>query len=279
MSTGEAAMLTKAASGADILLTQSILAKPGRPGSDELSKGARDSIRLPNAYFTGYHQHLQLMTTPDGRDSGCLAVWSLLRRGLEPQQIQDALLSEASFREDDVLASAQASLEELRRRESTDGVDIPLHGYLEDQWRRQILFHTANHPKRSVLLYVCNRILEQMATRGFLPIDIAFIKDGPDLDHIFSSIDFMDHLLLPGVACALGLTENAATSSARIRFRKRFTLAGTSPTKAVSIFEQAEAQRDWLRRDEWGTGIAANDHAARLVPQVRLNSSTQHTDA
>ena len=137
---------------------------------------------MPNTYFSGYNQHLQVVNAPHGRDTGCLATWSLVRKGVSPEAVQNELLSEDAFAEDDVLGFASTGLAELERRESEHAIDIPVSEYIRQRWRTEVMFHTAHHPGRPLILHVANRIIGILKTQGLLPASTDSLKDGPHLD-------------------------------------------------------------------------------------------------
>lgn len=253
----------------DVLIAQHILVSPARPGSDELSETARTRIVVPNTYFSGYHQHLQVVNAPHGRDTGCLATWALVRQGHSPQTVQDILLREDAFTEADVFALASAGLGELERREAEHAIDIPVSGYIRERWRSQMLFHTVNHPARSLLLHVANRIIDLLKARGLLPSSTPGLDDSPSFDRAFASIDFLQHLILPGVAKALGLTEGIATPAARMTHRERFKLPHESSLGAITLADLAKEHQRWCTIGGWDAGMLANDRAAAALPTVR----------
>ncbi len=257
------------ARNAEIFIGQHVIPKPGRPSSTQLAGAAKLRVHVPNAYFTGYHHHLQLLNTPHGRDTGCLAAWSLVRSGVEAEAVQDMLQASDAFNEGDILAFANQSLAELDRREKEFEVDVPLAAYIAQQWRERRLFHTANHPDRSVLLHVANGVIEVLRKSGYLSSSASQISDSAGLDRCFSSIDFIEHLLLPSVARALGVTDGVSTSEARITYRERFKLKDEAPTNFISTCDFAKTYRAWCEVAGWTDGIRANDSDAKSVPTVR----------
>lgn len=255
-----------------LLIAQPIAPTPARPGTDELGASARMRIVVPNTYFSGYHQHLQVVNAPHGRDTGCLATWSLVRKGFSPEAIQDELLREDALAESDVIAFANTSLAELERRESEHAIDIPMSGYIRSRWRTEVMFHTVNHPTRPLMLHVANHVLDIMKTAGLLPGSTAGLENGPEFDRAFASIDFIQHLMLPSVAKALGLSEGIADPTARITTRERFTLPAESPVKAVSLAKLAKEHHRWCTVAGWDAAMIANDKAAAALPPLRTLS-------
>src|SRR5690606_18146055 len=131
------------------------------------------------------------------------------------------------------------------------------------------LFHTTNHPDRSLLLHVANAVLEMLRSAGDLASSTEYLSDSADLDRCFSSIDFIDHLLLPSVARALEISDGISTMDARITYRDRFKLKSEAPTNFISTSALATNYHAWRDVEGWTHGMLANDADARSVPPVR----------
>lgn len=256
---------------ADIYIGQPVLPSAARPGSEELMRAAKHRVVMPSLHFIGYHQHLQVVQSPTKKGSGCLAVWSLVRRGMPADEIQEVLLADDAFEDDDVLKTVDASLDELERREREHGVTIRMGDQIRAGYSDRLLFHTINHPDRSVLIRCANLILEQLAAEVAIGPNASFLSDdgAPQMERAFASIEFLQHRILPGIARPLGISERLADAASRIDYRDRFKLPEESPTRSISILKLAQEYARVCAIEGWESGKAANDAAAAALPRPR----------
>lgn len=139
-------------------------------------------IFFTNHFFDGYYPELCYIHDPEGRrhvlpgpmDSyHYKTVIHAFQQGLS---VEDAiaLCDDDAFYAEHFGGIAELSLAELRRRE--EAVDIRIHDYIADTFRRERLFFTFNHPTSHLLLRTCDGILRHA---GIVP-EIGYATLSPE---------------------------------------------------------------------------------------------------
>lgn len=72
----------------------------------------------------------------------------------------------------------ELSIAELQRRETEQGIHVPMSDYIASGFRDERLFHVLNHPSQELLRVLCMRILKYL---GFAP-NVDQCVDGYNLD-------------------------------------------------------------------------------------------------
>lgn len=127
-----------------------------------LVKESCKKISFPSLYFDGYFPHLSTM---DGK-LGPLSlvhdyfIASAYVLGLSESQTKSMILSDDLYDKDFSQQHALVSIENLSEREKV--LDIKISDYLSLHFRERLLFNQFNHPKREVLAYVCNQLLQRL---------------------------------------------------------------------------------------------------------------------
>lgn len=185
---------------ADILLCQPI--HEGYRGRDDLSLGfvranakpGAALVVIPSLHFDGQLVSWRSVGIPGyGMDYQDMTLFQLAAAGLGAEAVVDILMDEALYPEAFVAREIEIALDEARRREREDGVDVRATDYLAGRVRAEPLFHVINHPVRAPLVHVANAALAALGQ----PRRVA--AEGADLLPI-------PHVpLAPSVARALGL--------------------------------------------------------------------------
>ena len=126
---------------------------------------------FPSIHFTGHHPGLDELPLQGIPFLSSLLAAHLIASGLTPTAALDHLLSEQLLRDEDIEAEIQASLDEMRRREVVDQMDILITPFLEEHCRTRPLFHIQNHPLRETMVFVANQILERLECTGRAAVD------------------------------------------------------------------------------------------------------------
>jgi hypothetical protein len=140
------------------------------PGSLQLS--------FPSLYFRGYSPEIVYIRRPDGRIYDGPAshyhntyIIEQYCAGRPGSAALAHLLDPELVPAEQSLAVADRSMEELRRHE-TD-VLIPVSDFVAQNFRRQRLFLTINHPALALLAYVAQSILEKL---GIDPFPVSWFR-------------------------------------------------------------------------------------------------------
>jgi tetratricopeptide (TPR) repeat protein len=165
---------------ADLVLSQPI--HRGYRDRDELSiDWVRDNVRsdamllvVPSLHFTGQHPGLDGLPMPGLPLLTNLLAAHLVASGCAPADVVRRMLSDDLLSDSEIDAEIQYSLDETRRREVTDRIDIKISPFLEENCRTRMLFHIQNHPFRETMAFVTNQLLERLGLAGRVPVE------GPD---------------------------------------------------------------------------------------------------
>jgi hypothetical protein len=159
----------------DLLITQNVGDSHGIFASSNLAnhlKAGGTVVRIPNAYFSGYMPEVVYFRSGephvtkfcDYHDANFLSFFMQ-----DPvnavQKAVDAATDKSQYTEEFVLKNAQASINELKRRE--EDCDVIVSDYIEKNWRNDILFYSMNHPKRVVLHHIASNILKLLGQHSF----------------------------------------------------------------------------------------------------------------
>lgn len=155
---------------ADLLIYQPVSEAPKRPRemtSDYLlglAKEDCEAISFPSIYFDGYFPHLQTL-------NGTVSVLNLVHDyfivyacavGLSKEQCYSLINREDLYPEKLSRQLVDKSLQQLRDRESKEGIDIPVSDFIEANYKRKKLFNQFNHPKRDLFKYISESILSKI---------------------------------------------------------------------------------------------------------------------
>ncbi|VEP13896.1 Tetratricopeptide repeat protein [Hyella patelloides LEGE 07179] len=155
-------------------------------------------IAIPGAYFTGYHPAIINLKDGDGNkinepcDYHDVNLLYLFDRGKTVSEAVALIQQDDFYQPEYVLKNLEITLNELRRREQD--LDICISDFISQNYRKQKLFHTINHPDITILNYLAECILNLLE----LPVN-----NQPK--HLNEVLDFTDFPIYPSVAQALKL--------------------------------------------------------------------------
>ena len=165
---------------------------------DRLSAEAQ-KIAIPGAYFTGYHPATINLKDAEGNkinepcDYHDVNLLYLFERDKTVAETVDILQQDNFYQSEYILNNLEITLNELRRREQT--LDINISNFIKQNYQKQKLFHTINHPNIAVLNHIAKTILKILD----LPTNLS------DKQDFTEALDFTDFPIYPAVANALNL--------------------------------------------------------------------------
>jgi hypothetical protein len=162
---------------ADLVLTQPI--HSGYRGRADLSiDWVRENVRrdatllvFPSMHFTGHHPELDNLPIPGIPFLSSLLAAHLIADGQTPAAALRHMLSDELLRDSDIEAEISISLDEMKRREIDDQMDILITPFLEKYCRAKALFHIQNHPLRETMVFITNQILDRIGCTARVPVD------------------------------------------------------------------------------------------------------------
>ena len=162
---------------ADLVISQPIH-KGYRERTDLSIDWIRENVRrdatllvFPSLHFTGHHPELDGLPLAGIPLPSSLLAAHLIASGQTPIIALRYLLSDELLRDTDIEAEIQLSLDEMRRREVDDRMDIQITSFVEEHCRTKVLFHLQNHPMRETMVVVANKVLERIGCAGRVPVD------------------------------------------------------------------------------------------------------------
>lgn len=178
-----------------------------RLGTDELQKQLScdcHSVAIHNIYFDGYFIQY------DGNDDRYFGnldlkdfpytdsvVDSLIKENKKADEIVDILCDENLFPVKAVKDKCEQSIRSLREREKFVG--IPIVDYIEENYCKEQLFYTYNHPKNTVIYEYVKRLLKSLG------IDKTDLFTEEELNMQFGTLRVNNFPVLPCVVKALGM--------------------------------------------------------------------------
>ncbi len=193
---------------ADIIIAQPINA--GYRDRDDLSldwvqshaKRGTPVVTFPSMYFGGQLTGWTSLAIPGyGMPYVDPVLIKMVLAGLTVEQITDVLLAPDLYDDAFIGQEIEASIAEIRRRESADGTDVRFSPFLEEYGRSTQIFHVINHPCRPALAYMANEILTH----------IGYDRAVPEVGE--------DHIKYPHVPCAPAVIRFFARSTRAIHTR------------------------------------------------------------
>ncbi|MBM9616990.1 hypothetical protein JWJ90_22270 [Desulfobulbus rhabdoformis] len=182
--------------------------------SDEMRDAVRSrngiDLRIPVPFFQGYWPESSFVRLDSSSDkiNGMLAdypqkgkstlihyfdlvlLYCFLTEYHGDDLFENVDLFESSFIDE----LCHKSIDNLRRREVNDGINISISDFVENNYKSQKLFYTINHPGHAIIKEMCNQIL---STRG-AP------EDEIDKINIETKwVSYQDYPLYPSVAKAI----------------------------------------------------------------------------
>jgi hypothetical protein len=161
---------------ADIIVSQPVHG-PYRGRSDLsiewIRAAAKPSAKLvvyPVMYFMGQLVSFQSVNLSGyGMEYHDMLLFHFVATGLRDDRISALLMNEDLYPAGFVQNEIALSINELRRREEADAIDVSLCPFLEEYGHTGPLFHVINHPCRPALAYMTKKILDYLGYCGDVP--------------------------------------------------------------------------------------------------------------
>jgi hypothetical protein len=141
------------------------------------------SVSFPSCYFTGYTpeiKHTKLIREGLDKDEFDYHDRNIMQYFLstDTPEPDDFVSSDHFYSEDYSLQAVEESLKELEKRElsifgSEKQIDIKVSKFIRDNYRKERLFHTVNHPSKPLFIYLGKAILDFLTIKD----EITFFKD------------------------------------------------------------------------------------------------------
>lgn len=162
---------------ADLVLTQPI--HRNFRGRDDLSVDwIRENVRkdatllvFPSMHFGAHHPGLDGLPLAGLPFLSSLLAAQLVASGESPATATGRLLSDDLLSEAEVETEIQVSLNEMKRREFDDRMDVVISPFFEENCRARVMFHIQNHPLREAMVFIANQILDNVGRRARIPIE------------------------------------------------------------------------------------------------------------
>jgi hypothetical protein len=122
---------------------------------------------IPNVYFKGYFpQYTRNVYNPQNNpcpygDKNIQNMWD----SLQSKEIAEIIKSENFYSKDECFQNVFDSLADLMEREKQ--CDVIISDYIRENYQKQQLFFTVNHPCNIVLLELLNRVFEYCGNRAY----------------------------------------------------------------------------------------------------------------
>ena len=162
---------------ADLIISQPI--HRGFRDREELSVDwLRDNIRsdatllvFPSMHFSGHHPGLDGLPLPGLPFLSNLLIAHLVASGCGPEVAVRHMLSEDLLTDAEVETEIQVALNETKRREVDDRIDILISPFMEQNCRIRTMFHIQNHPFRETSAFIANQILGRLGLKDRIPVE------------------------------------------------------------------------------------------------------------
>lgn len=141
------------------------------------------SVSFPSCYFTGYTpeiKHTKLVREGENKDEFDYHDRNIMKYFLatDTPEPEDFIFSDRFYSEEFSLQAVEESLKELETREesifgSDKQIDIKVSKYIRNNYQKERLFHTVNHPSKPLFIYLGEAILDFLTIKD----EINFFKD------------------------------------------------------------------------------------------------------
>lgn len=162
---------------ADLVLTQPI--HRGFRNRDDLSVDwVRANIRkdatllvFPSMHFAGHHPGLDALPLAGLPFLSSLLVGHLIAAGETQAAALDRILSDNFISESEIETEIQVAMNEMKRREVEDGLDVFISPFFDENCRTKTVFHIQNHPFREAMVFIANRLLAHLGRAARAPVE------------------------------------------------------------------------------------------------------------
>ena len=189
----------------------------------------------PNAYFRGYNPELQYLRRGGSHCLGPLGdyhVTTLIQAYLKGEAVEQAanLLADEDYNRSAYGAVAAQSLGELRERERS--IDVPVASFIDENFAKQRLFYSFNHPSNRLLFELAQGLARKIGLKQKYPFQPGLIPE------------FLSHIRPPVNPCLKGTLAEASARRvyAGIAPRDRtYVVTGRGNVKLYTDLELASA--------------------------------------
>ncbi|WP_278382576.1 WcbI family polysaccharide biosynthesis putative acetyltransferase [Pseudoalteromonas distincta] len=118
-------------------------------------------IMIPSAYYTGYFPFYDSLDGVDGLIGGVhdYQVVDCFLNGFSLLETLEVIKNDRGIARQKLLNQHLLSIQSLHRREIEFNLDIKLSAFIIENFQRERLFHTFNHPSSITVSYIANQIL------------------------------------------------------------------------------------------------------------------------
>jgi hypothetical protein len=125
-------------------------------------------IHIPNCYFDFYYPNLIYLDSYDVtlqefyHDKNLLNLYFSNNSDYNTitKKYCDIMKNKDLYDEKYLLSKAYNSLREMKKRENEMKHDIKISDFIENNFKKKLLFYTINHPTKYLLNYICEKICE-----------------------------------------------------------------------------------------------------------------------
>ena len=213
----------RSVSSADILLTQIIGDSFGGFSTEaaiDLLPPDAVAIKIPVCYFSGYNPELAYLREPEGGypnkklvDYHDIVMAKAVYEGASVQETVNLITASDFYSPSFVQSILQSNLDELRKRE--EDLNVSISSFVQENWAKQQLFYSFNHPASTVIRHVVDQILDILGGKALTDAE-AGLQGEPLATHIFP--------IYSGILKESGLPLPPEPSFIRLHGRSRYTV-------------------------------------------------------
>lgn len=139
----------------------------------EKLKNTCKKISFSNMYFKGYFpqiyknkkSHLRHINASGTMEYGDKKIDEFIDMGDDKNIIIQKVLNERCFSDKEIDDNIKKSFEELKKRE--DKVQVKICDYIQENYRKEQLFYSPNHPSRKLIIEMVRRIFNELGIDKF----------------------------------------------------------------------------------------------------------------
>ncbi len=132
-----------------------------------------ENIFISNLFFLGYFPQYWKMKYPvginlfhgkimDATEYTDINVLRLILDNKSDEEILKTISSSEFYSQQELISGIENELKKFKKREHEQKIEIMMHDYLQDNYKKFLLFATSNHPTRDVLKELTQRILRRL---------------------------------------------------------------------------------------------------------------------
>ena len=135
---------------------------------------AKHTFSFPSLFFSGYNPELTYIKKTTGQrlnegfsDYHDKRIVSLFLEGKSDQIIADSY-QRLQLTPDDIKHNYINAINELKKREHEQNLNIFSASFIEENFKKERLFHTFNHPSNSVLFHIVKQLFELLNIQNYV---------------------------------------------------------------------------------------------------------------